>query len=124
MRPLTALARLGAMPRVHDSATAPTKSQRLAGAGACGERAMRHLPLQRFRVGAAVLSSDGAIASGCNVENASFGLTICAERNAVFRAIADGARAIVALSLYTPTPGRSRHAARAGRCSRSSAATR
>ena len=57
-----------------------------------------------FRVGAAVLSSDGAIALGCNVENASYGLTICAERNAIFRAIADGARTIVALSLYTPTP--------------------
>ena len=57
-----------------------------------------------LRVGAAVLASDGAIARGCNVENASFGLTICAERNAIFSAIAAGARAIVALSLYTPTP--------------------
>src|SRR6478672_7180867 len=57
-----------------------------------------------FRVGAAVLSSTGAIARGCNVENASYGLTICAERNAIFSAIAGGARAIVALSLYTPTP--------------------
>src|SRR6476659_2098684 len=57
-----------------------------------------------FRVGAAVLTSDGAIAHGCNVENASFGLTICAERNAIFSAVAGGARAIVALSLYTPTP--------------------
>ena len=56
-----------------------------------------------FAVGAAVLAHNGAIASGCNVENASFGLTICAERSAVFRAIADGARAIVALCLYTPT---------------------
>jgi cytidine deaminase len=57
-----------------------------------------------FRVGAAVLTSDGAIARGCNVENASFGLTICAERNAIFSAVAGGARAIVALALYTPTP--------------------
>ena len=57
-----------------------------------------------FRVGAAVLSSTGAIARGCNVENASFGLTICAERNAIFRAIADGADRIAALVLYTPTP--------------------
>jgi len=56
-----------------------------------------------FAVGAAVLTSDGAIASGCNVENASFGLSVCAERNAVFRAIADGATSIVALVLYTPT---------------------
>lgn len=57
-----------------------------------------------FRVGAAVLTSDGAITRGCNVENASYGLTICAERNAIFSAIAGGSRAIVALSLYTPTP--------------------
>jgi cytidine deaminase len=57
-----------------------------------------------FRVGAAVLGSNGAITVGCNVENASFGLTICAERNAIFGAIASGARAIVALALYTPTP--------------------
>jgi len=56
-----------------------------------------------FRVGAAVLTSDGVIACGCNVENVSFGLTICAERNAIFSAVAGGARAIVALSLYTPT---------------------
>ena len=57
----------------------------------------------RFPVGAAVLTDSGTVAKGCNVENASYGLTICAERNAVFGAIADGARAIVALALYTPT---------------------
>ena len=62
-----------------------------------------YCPYSGFRVGAAVLSNVGAIASGCNVENASYGLTICAERNAVFRAIADGAKAIVAVTLYTPT---------------------
>ena len=56
-----------------------------------------------FRVGAAALSRDGAIARGCNVENASYGLAICAERNAIFRAIADGASGIAALALYTPT---------------------
>jgi cytidine deaminase len=63
-----------------------------------------HCPYSRFAVGAAVLTADGAIAAGCNVENASFGLTICAERNAIFRAVADGARAIVAVAIYTPTP--------------------
>lgn len=62
-----------------------------------------HCPYSRFAVGAAVLTSDGVIASGCNVENASFGLTICAERNAVFAAVASGAKTIVALALYTPT---------------------
>jgi cytidine deaminase len=63
-----------------------------------------HCPYSRFPVGAAVLASNGEIAPGCNVENASFGLTVCAERSAIFRAIADGARSIVALVLYTPTP--------------------
>ena len=56
-----------------------------------------------FSVGAAVQTGEGAMASGCNVENASFGLTVCAERNAIFRAVADGATSIVALVLYTPT---------------------
>lgn len=56
-----------------------------------------------FRVGAALLTTDGTIAHGCNVENASFGLTSCAERNAIFRAIGDGATRILALAVYTPT---------------------
>ena len=62
-----------------------------------------YTPCSSFPVGAAVLSADGTTAGGCNVENASFGLTICAERNAIFRAVADGARSIVALIVYTPT---------------------
>jgi cytidine deaminase len=63
-----------------------------------------YCPYSSFPVGAAALTADGAIATGCNVENASLGLTSCAERNAIFRAIADGATAIVALAIYTPTP--------------------
>lgn len=67
--------------------------------------AARHAyaPYSRFGVGAAVLSADGRIHTGANVENASFGLSICAERNAIFRAVADGARRIDALVVYTPT---------------------
>jgi cytidine deaminase len=65
--------------------------------------ARAYCPYSRFAVGCAVLTADGAIASGCNVENASYGLTSCAERNAVFRAIGDGATSIVALVVYTPT---------------------
>ena len=77
--------------------------QRLA-AAAIAASAHAYCPYSRFRVGAAVLAADGSVASGCNVENASFGLTTCAERNAIFRAVADGATTIVALLLYTPTP--------------------
>ena len=61
-------------------------------------------PYSRFRVGAALLGSDGVIYSGCNVENASYGLTICAERAAVFAAIAGGCKNFDALVIYTPTP--------------------
>ena len=57
----------------------------------------------RFRVGAAVLGGRGKIFTGCNVENASYGLTICAERNAVFRMAASGERRISAVVIYTPT---------------------
>jgi len=77
--------------------------RRLA-AAAKAASARAHCPYSRFAVGAAVQAGDGSIAHGCNVENASFGLTVCAERNAVFRAVADGATSIVALLLYTPTP--------------------
>ncbi len=60
-------------------------------------------PYSRFKVGAAVMTEDGSIFSGCNVENASFGLTLCAERNAIGQAVAAGQRQIVAMAIYTPT---------------------
>jgi cytidine deaminase len=60
-------------------------------------------PYSRFRVGAAVLTGEGKIIAGCNVENASYGLTICAERSAIFQAIAQGASEIRAVLVYTPT---------------------
>ena len=57
----------------------------------------------KFRVGAAVLSDDGQIFAGCNVENASYGLTMCAERNAIFQAVAQGVRKVKAVFIVTPT---------------------
>jgi cytidine deaminase len=66
--------------------------------------AQAYAPYSRFRVGAAVLTDDGRIFAGCNVENASYGLSVCAERNAIYQAIAQGARALVAIVVYAPTP--------------------
>jgi cytidine deaminase len=56
-----------------------------------------------FPVGAAVLTADDKIFAGCNVENASYGLTMCAERNAIFQAIAKGHRDLKAVVVVTPT---------------------
>jgi cytidine deaminase len=63
-----------------------------------------YAPYSKFRVGAAVLGDSGKIHSGCNVENASYGLASCAERNAIFAAVGAGERAIRAVVIYTPTP--------------------
>jgi cytidine deaminase len=51
-----------------------------------------HAPFSKFRVGAAVEDDAGNIFTGCNVENATYGLTVCAERVAIFKAISEGAR--------------------------------
>lgn len=61
-------------------------------------------PYSKFRVGASILTSDGEIFSGCNVENASYGLAICAERNAVFQAAFAGKRKIVAVAVTSDEP--------------------
>lgn len=61
-------------------------------------------PYSRFSVGAAILMADGRTVSGCNVENASYGLTNCAERTAIFTAVAMGYRKgdFKALAIYAP----------------------
>ncbi len=64
-------------------------------------RARAYAPYSNFQVGAAVQGADGRIYSGCNVENASYGLALCAERNAVTRAVAEGCREIVAVAVVT-----------------------
>ena len=73
----------------------------LAAARAAARRA--YAPYSKFRVGAAVLSGSGRIFSGANVENASSSLGVCAERAALFQAVAAGERKIVAVAVHTPT---------------------
>ncbi len=68
-------------------------------AAAVQARATSHSPYSRFAVGAALLTESGAIFHGCNVENASYGLTCCAERTAVFKAVSEGERRFVAIAV-------------------------
>lgn len=78
----------------------------IAAATAVRERAFA--PYSNFKVGAALLAPDGTIVPGCNVESASYGLTICAERVAIARGVTDGfhcfTRVAVVTDTATPTP--------------------
>lgn len=69
-------------------------------------RERAHVPYSRFPVGAAILYEDGAVVAGCNVENATYGLTVCAERGAFVQGVALGHRKprAVAIVVDTPTP--------------------
>ena len=61
-----------------------------------------YAPYSKFRVGAALLGENGIVYTGCNVENRSFGLTICAERTAVTKAVSEGCRFFRAIAISTP----------------------
>lgn len=65
------------------------------------KKASRHAysPYSGVKIGAAVLTSDGKVFSGCNIENASYGLSCCAERTAIFKAVSEGSRDLVALAV-------------------------
>lgn len=67
-----------------------------------------YVPYSVFPVGAALLTADGEIFSGCNVENAAYGLTICAERSACVKAISEGKKDFIAIAIVgdqdNPTP--------------------
>jgi len=75
-------------------------------AAACTERKRSYSPYSQFRVGAALLGKSGTVYLGTNVENASFGLAICAERSAVARAVSDGEQNFEAIAICAdgPTP--------------------
>ena len=82
--------------------TSPQQFRRLL---AAAKRAQRraHAPYSKFRVGAALLTTSGKVYTGCNVENASYGLTICAERTAVFKAVSEGHRKFRAIAVVAPS---------------------
>lgn len=64
-----------------------------------------YVPYSHFAVGAAVQTAAGEIYAGCNIENASYGLTMCAERNAMFNAVAAGHQQLVAIAVIGQTDG-------------------
>ena len=67
-------------------------------------RERAHAPYSKFKVGAALLTSTGEIITGCNIENASYGLTLCAERVAVFKAVSEGFRDFAAIAVVADSP--------------------
>jgi cytidine deaminase len=70
---------------------------------ACQTLSNSYSPYSEFQVAAGLLSADGRVFTGCNVENASYGATICAERVAFFKAVSEGVRNFSALVVVTPT---------------------
>jgi cytidine deaminase len=70
---------------------------------ALAARENAHAPFSKFKVGAALEDASGRIHTGCNVENATYGLTLCAERVAVFKAISEGARKFTRVAVAADT---------------------
>lgn len=68
-------------------------------------RRKAYAPYSQYAVGAAVLTASGKVYTGCNVENASYGLAVCAERTAAFKAVCDGEREFTAIAVVTENAG-------------------
>jgi cytidine deaminase len=81
--------------------TKTTETRLLRAARAAATKA--YAPFSKLKVGAAVLTANGRIFSGCNIENSSFGLTLCAERLAIFKAVSAGHRGIRAVMVHADT---------------------
>lgn len=67
------------------------------------ERNFAYAPYSNFKVGAALLTKSGKIYTGCNIENASYGATVCAERIAMFKAVSEGEKDFEAIAVYVET---------------------
>ncbi|MDQ0254361.1 cytidine deaminase [Evansella vedderi] len=68
-------------------------------------REKAYVPYSKFKVGAALLSEDGTIYHGCNIENAAYSMCNCAERTAIFKAVSEGVRSFKALAVVADTEG-------------------
>ena len=84
-----------------DASVARGRSDLVAAARRAREHA--HAAFSKFKVGAALETADGAVITGCNVENATYGLTICAERVAMFKAISEGHRSFTRIAVVADT---------------------
>ena len=80
------------MPSAHALITAARRARRHA-----------HAPYSSFKVGAALETADGTVVTGCNIENATYGLTLCAERVALFKAMSEGHRRFVRIAVVADT---------------------
>lgn len=88
---------------MHSKSSETTKNSLVAAAQAAREQA--YAPYSNYKVGAALLAENGKVYHGCNVENASYSMTICAERNAIFQMVADGVQRIEAIAIATDNAG-------------------
>ena len=93
------------------AAKAPARARRASPRGlselaelAAQARLSAHAPFSRFKVGAALRTRTGEVVTGCNVENASYGLTMCAERVAVFKAVSEGLKEFDAVAVVADAP--------------------